>query len=150
MAITKLLSTAVGGYYSFLNEMQERASSITYDQILSNIFLNGYNETELYRLYVHLRSYKERFFVEKYELVNFASTFNPIGIIMLEKEMNAYRFGTGQEPTDAMLEQIMKEVAQEARESSKKAADAHFEQMRRNIAVKREKWAEQINRIVNA
>lgn len=76
MAITKLLSTAVGGDYSFLNEMQERASSITYDQILSNIFLNRYNETELRRLYVHLRSYKERFFVEKYELVNFASTFN--------------------------------------------------------------------------
>ena len=69
---------------------------------------------------------------------------------MLEKEMNAYRFRTGKEPTDEMLEQIMKEVAQEARESSKKAADAHFEQMRRNIAVKREKWAEQINRIVNA
>ena len=63
--------------------------------------------------------------------------------------MNAYRFGTGQEPTDEMLEQIMKEVAQEARESSKKAADAHFEQMRRNIAIKREKWAERINSIIN-
>ena len=49
---------------------------------------------------------------------------------MSEKEMNAYRFGTGQEPTDEMLEQVMKEVAQEARESSKKATDAHFEQMR--------------------
>ena len=63
--------------------------------------------------------------------------------------MNAYRFGTGQEPTDAMLEQIMKEVAQEARESSKKAADAHFEQMRRNIAMKRKMWAEHINSIIN-
>ena len=68
---------------------------------------------------------------------------------MSEKEMNAYRFGTGQEPTDEMLEQIMKEVAQEARESSKKAADAHFEQMRRNISIKREKWAERINSIIN-
>mgnify|MGYP003435539522 CR=1 FL=1 len=64
---------------------------------------------------------------------------------MSEKEMKSYRFGMGQEPTDEMLEQVMKEVAQEARESSKKAADAHFEQMRRNIAIKREKWAEQIN-----
>ena len=63
---------------------------------------------------------------------------------MSEKEMKSYRFGMGQEPTDEMLEQIMKEVAQEARESSKKAADAHFEQMRRNIAIKREKWAKQI------
>lgn len=68
---------------------------------------------------------------------------------MSEKDMNAYRFGMGQEPTDEMLEQIMKEVAQEARESSKKAADAHFEQMRRNIAIKREKWAKQINQAAN-
>lgn len=29
---------------------------------------------------------------------------------MSDKEMNAYRFGIGQEPTDEMLEQIMKEV----------------------------------------
>ena len=63
--------------------------------------------------------------------------------------MNAYRFGTGKEPTDEMLEQIMKEVAQEARESSKKAADAHFEQMRRNIAMKWKMWAEHINSIIN-
>ena len=63
--------------------------------------------------------------------------------------MKSYRFGTGQEPTDEMLEQVMKEVAQEARDSSKKAADAHFEQMRRNIAIKREKWAKQINQAAN-
>ncbi|MBR5804082.1 MAG: hypothetical protein IKY31_07095 [Bacteroidaceae bacterium] len=68
---------------------------------------------------------------------------------MSEKEMKSYRFGMGQEPTDEMLEQVMKEVAQEARESSKKAADAHFEQMRRNIAIKREKWAKQINQAAN-
>ena len=68
---------------------------------------------------------------------------------MSEKEMNAYRFGTGQEPTDEMLEQVMKEVAQEARESSKKAADAHFEQMRRNIAAHREQWSDRINSIIN-
>lgn len=71
-------------------------------------------------------------------------------IYMSDKEMKSYRFGTGQEPTDEMLEQIMKEVAQEARESSKKVENARFEQMRRNIAVKREKWAEQINQIINA
>lgn len=69
---------------------------------------------------------------------------------MSEKEMNAYRFGTGKEPTDKMLEQIMKEVAQEARESSKKVENARFEQMRRNIAAKQEKWAEQINQIINS
>ena len=68
---------------------------------------------------------------------------------MSEKEMNSYRFGTGQEPTDEMLEQVMKEVAQEARESSKKVADAHFEQMRRNIASQKTQWAERINSIIN-
>lgn len=68
---------------------------------------------------------------------------------MSEKEMKTYRFGFGEEPTDEMLEQVMREVAEEARESSKKVAEEHFEQMRRNIAVKREKWAEQISRIAN-
>ena len=63
--------------------------------------------------------------------------------------MNAYRFSSGEEPTDEMLEQIMKEVAQEARESSKKAADVHFEQMHRNIANNRMQWAERINNIIN-
>lgn len=69
---------------------------------------------------------------------------------MSEQEMRLYRFGTGQEPTDEMLEQVMKEVAQEARESSKRAADALFEQMRKNILIKKEKWAEQINQVLNA
>jgi uncharacterized protein (DUF2267 family) len=68
---------------------------------------------------------------------------------MSEKEMKSYRFGTGQEPTDEMLEQVMKEVAQEARESSKKATDAYFEQMRRNIALNKANWGERINSIIN-
>ena len=68
---------------------------------------------------------------------------------MSEKEMKSYRFGTGQEPTNEMLEQVMKEVAQEARESSKKAADAYFEQMRRNIALNKANWEERINSIIN-
>ena len=68
---------------------------------------------------------------------------------MSEKEMKSYRFGMGQEPTDEMLEQVMKEVAQEARESSKKAADAHLEQMRRNIAQNRASRSTRINSIIN-
>ena len=63
--------------------------------------------------------------------------------------MNSYRFGTGQEPTDEMLSQIMKEVAQDAVESSKKAAEEHFEQMRMNIIKKQEQWADRINNIIN-
>ena len=68
---------------------------------------------------------------------------------MSEKEMNSYRFGTGKEPTDEMLSQIMKEVAQEAVESSKKAAEEHFEQMRMNIIKKQKQWADRINNIIN-
>ncbi len=68
---------------------------------------------------------------------------------MSDKEMNAYRFGIGQEPTDEMLEQIMKEVAQEARESSAKAIDFHFQQMFQNIAAKREFWTQRLNHIIN-
>ena len=68
---------------------------------------------------------------------------------MSENEMKSYRFGTGQEPTDEMLEQVMKEVAQDARESSKKAADEHFEQMRRNIANNKAMWDERISSIIN-
>lgn len=63
--------------------------------------------------------------------------------------MNAYRFSSGQEPTDEMLSQLMKEVAQEAREDSVRIANAYFEQMQRNIAVKKQMWAEQIREAVN-
>lgn len=69
---------------------------------------------------------------------------------MSEKEMKSYKFGMGVEPTDEMLEQVMREVAQEARESSEKVARAYFEQMKRNIAEQRVKWAKHINSIVNA
>ena len=36
---------------------------------------------------------------------------------MSNKELNSYRFSPEQEPTDEMLEQIMREVAEEAKES---------------------------------
>ena len=45
---------------------------------------------------------------------------------MSEKEMNSYRFVSGQEPSDEMLSQLMSEVA-----------------------AKKERWAERINRVVN-
>ena len=63
--------------------------------------------------------------------------------------MNSYRFVSGQEPSDEMLSQIMNEVAAEAVERGKKADEAYFSQMKRNIAAKKERWAERINRVVN-
>lgn len=68
---------------------------------------------------------------------------------MSEKELNSYRFGVGEEPTDEMLAHIMKEVAQEARENSEKVTNAFFEQMQRNIVQKQQLWAKQISEVTN-
>ena len=49
---------------------------------------------------------------------------------MSEKEMNSYRFTSGQEPSDEMLTQLMKEVARDARLRQEKATSAYFTEMR--------------------
>lgn len=69
--------------------------------------------------------------------------------IMSEKEMNSYRFISGQEPTDEMLSQLMKEVATEANIGNQKATEAHLSAMRCNITAKRERWSERINSVIN-
>ena len=69
---------------------------------------------------------------------------------MSEKELNSYRFTPYEEPTDEMLCQIMKEVAEEARQSKQRATEAYITAMLRDIAAKREKWAERIKSIANA
>ena len=58
--------------------------------------------------------------------------------------MNSYRFLSGQEPSDDMLNQIMIEVAEDAMALQKKADEAYFSQMERNVAAKREKWSARI------
>ena len=40
---------------------------------------------------------------------------------MSEQEMNSYRFTSGQEPSDEMLSQIMKEVAHDAKKRQEQA-----------------------------
>lgn len=69
---------------------------------------------------------------------------------MTEKELNSYRFGTNEEPSDEMLEQIIREVAQEARESNQRASDAHFKQMFRNATEKELRWANRIKNVINS
>lgn len=68
---------------------------------------------------------------------------------MLEKKMNLYRFVSGEEPSDEMLEQIMMEAAMEANQRKRRADEEYFSQMMRNIDVKRERWAERINQVKN-
>lgn len=69
---------------------------------------------------------------------------------MSEREMNSYRFSSGEEPTDEMLCQLMKEVAKEAIEKKELASAAYFMEMRKNAATKKRKWAERIKSVVNA
>ncbi|MBO5933760.1 MAG: hypothetical protein J6Q19_08585 [Bacteroidaceae bacterium] len=60
---------------------------------------------------------------------------------MSEKEMNAYRFSSGVEPTDEMLSQLMKEVANEAKDSNQKAMDDFFASLKREAKAIRKEWA---------
>ena len=48
---------------------------------------------------------------------------------MSEKELNSYRFSSGKEPSDEMLDAIMKEAAKEAKEKKEKA----YRQLMENI-----------------
>lgn len=64
---------------------------------------------------------------------------------MSEKELDAYRFSPEQEPTDEMLEQVMKEVAEEAKKSNRKASEEHWARMLQDIAAKQKQWKDKIN-----
>lgn len=68
---------------------------------------------------------------------------------MTEKEMNSYRFTSGEEPTDEMLAQLMNEVAQEARERQALATEAYFAEMQRQSEIAKAKWSDRINRAIN-
>ena len=48
---------------------------------------------------------------------------------MSVEELNTYRFSPEQEPSDEMLEQIMKEVAEEARLSNEKATEEQLSRL---------------------
>ena len=68
---------------------------------------------------------------------------------MSEKEMNAYRFSSGQEPSDAMLSQLMKEVAQEAHYSNQQALHLFFDSLEHEAVAKEQEWKERINRLAH-
>ncbi len=68
---------------------------------------------------------------------------------MSEKELNAYRFTSGQEPSDEMLAQIMKEAAEEAAEKHRKVLKAYFAAMLEDIATLRSTWAQRIKSVAH-
>lgn len=59
---------------------------------------------------------------------------------MSESEMNSYRFSSGDEPSDEMLCQLMKEVAQEVNESNEKVLCSFFESLRKEAGEIRKTW----------
>ena len=48
---------------------------------------------------------------------------------MSEKEINAYRLTSLEEPTDEMLAYIMQEVAEEAKQSNEEALERFFDEI---------------------
>ena len=68
---------------------------------------------------------------------------------MSQEELNKYRFGSGEEPTEEMLAQVMEEVAQYSVESSNKVTAEYFENMRNNIMNRKSEWENRINVILN-
>ena len=68
---------------------------------------------------------------------------------MSEKKMNAYRFSSGEEPSDEMLSQLMKEVAQEAKESNQKAMREFFESLKREAKAIRNEWSNRQSYAIN-
>ena len=48
---------------------------------------------------------------------------------MSEKELNAYRLTSMEEPTDEMLAYIMREVAEEAKQSNEEALEEFFNEI---------------------
>lgn len=68
---------------------------------------------------------------------------------MSDAEMNSYRLTSMEEPGDERMAQIMREVAEDARESNRRAAElvaARIEEATRSAL---EKWGDTINRIKN-
>ena len=63
--------------------------------------------------------------------------------------MNAYRFGSGKEPTDEMLAQIMHEASVDAKKSHEEATKRYFEELRLGADEQQAKWAERINKVKN-
>lgn len=68
---------------------------------------------------------------------------------MSEAEMNNYRLTSMEEPGDERLAQIMREVAEDARESNRQAAERVASGIERATQISKNKWANTINKIKN-
>lgn len=62
---------------------------------------------------------------------------------MSEKEMNSYRLTSMEEPSDEILSQLMKEVAEEAKLKSEEAHKRFFKEIRDSIRSQRDELAKE-------
>ena len=69
--------------------------------------------------------------------------------IMSESEMNSYRFNSGLDPTDEMLSQIMREVADDAKRTNEEASKKYFDELRNEANRQQAEWADRINEVRN-
>lgn len=63
---------------------------------------------------------------------------------MSEQELNSYRFTSGQEPSDEMLQCIMREVAEEAMTRRREAEQRVKESVDRQREVLRAEWSKRL------
>ena len=68
---------------------------------------------------------------------------------MSEAEMNSYRLTSMEEPGDERMAQIMREVAEDARKSTCRAAERVAAGIEAATQAAQEKWGDAINRIKN-
>lgn len=68
---------------------------------------------------------------------------------MSEEQMNSYRLTSMEEPGDERMAQIMREVAEDARKSTRQAAERVAAGIDAATQAAQKKWGETINRIKN-
>lgn len=66
---------------------------------------------------------------------------------MSEKEINEYRFLSGKEPTDEMLQYIMHEVAEDAIAKSNETEQRISIEMQKRRRELREEWSDRLNNL---
>lgn len=69
---------------------------------------------------------------------------------MSEKELNSYRFLSGEDPSDEMLECIMRDALECAMSRRREAEERLKAEVERQRQIHREKWAHRLNYGSNA
>ena len=66
---------------------------------------------------------------------------------MSEEELKSYRFNSGQDPSDEMLSQIMKEAACDAKKKNEDATKAYFSSLKKMAEENSLKWESKLSQL---